>query len=69
MELLAGIATRIIVGGAVCLSLSAFFVTSETLFPAVFLRVILVRVVIEIMVLAYLFLYLFLPGTRGYRPR
>jgi hypothetical protein len=69
MDFRAGSATWIIVGGAVCLALSPFFVTPETLLPTVFLRVIIVRSLIEIMTLAYLFLCLFLKGARGYRPQ
>ena len=60
------IAKWIVAGGAVLLALSPFFVTPETAFPAVFMRTIAVRVAIEIMMLAYLFLVLFFPR---YRPK
>ena len=60
------IAKWIIACGVVLLALSPFFVSPETAFPAVFLRTIVVRIAIEIMVLVYLFLALFFPK---YRPK
>lgn len=66
MVFLEKIAKWVVVGGVLFLALSPFFVTPETAFPAVFLRVIITRVVIELMVVAYLFLALFFPQ---YRPR
>ncbi|MDO8558244.1 MAG: O-antigen ligase family protein [bacterium] len=66
MPFLEKIAKWIIIGGVVLLSFSPFFVTPETAFPAVFIRVIITRLVIEVMVVFYVFLALFFPL---YRPR
>jgi hypothetical protein len=69
MQGLAWVAKWIIGGGAICLALSPFVITSQTLLPELLLRVIVVRAVIEIMALAYLVLCLFCKGAGGYRPR
>jgi O-antigen ligase/tetratricopeptide (TPR) repeat protein len=66
MDFFQKIAKWIIAGGTVLLALSPFFVSAQTAFPAVFLRVIMDRIAIEVMFVVWLFLAMFFPQ---YRPK